>query len=63
MYEVMKAMEADSSVNITALRVDGGMTVNKLLMQFQADICGVGTKHECVISDNVRDSPISSYVC
>ena len=56
-------MEADSSVNITALRVDGGMTVNKLLMQFQADICGVGTKHECVISDNVRDSPISSYVC
>lgn len=36
--EVLKAMEADSGAAITELRVDGGATVNNLLMQMQADI-------------------------
>jgi glycerol kinase len=36
--EVLEAMAADSGVAIAELRVDGGMTVNDLLMQFQADI-------------------------
>lgn len=36
--EVLKAMEADSGVLIQELRVDGGATVNDLLMQIQADI-------------------------
>lgn len=36
--EVLKAMEADSGVSIQELRVDGGATVNDLLMQIQADI-------------------------
>ena len=31
-------MEADSGINITELRVDGGATVNNALMQFQSDI-------------------------
>jgi len=31
-------MEKDSGVRLTQLRVDGGMVVNELLMQFQADI-------------------------
>ena len=35
------AMNADSGVPLTALKVDGGMVVNELLMQFQADILGV----------------------
>ncbi len=39
--EVLDAMEADSGEKITELRVDGGMTVNALLMQMQADILGV----------------------
>jgi glycerol kinase len=39
--EVLDAMEADSGVNLTELKVDGGMVVNELLMQFQADILGV----------------------
>jgi glycerol kinase len=39
-YEVLKAMEADSSITIGELRVDGGATENDLLMQFQADILG-----------------------
>lgn len=36
--EVLKAMEADSGNSIKELRVDGGATVNNMLMQFQADI-------------------------
>ena len=34
-------MEKDSGVNLTALKVDGGMVYNDTLMQFQADILGV----------------------
>ncbi|WP_018682408.1 glycerol kinase GlpK [Actinokineospora enzanensis] len=39
--EVIEAMNADSGVPLTALKVDGGMVGNELLMQFQADILGV----------------------
>ncbi len=39
--EVLDAMEADSSVKLTALKVDGGMVFNELLMQFQADVLDV----------------------
>jgi glycerol kinase len=36
--EVVEAMEKDSQIALESLRVDGGMVVNDLLMQFQADI-------------------------
>ncbi len=36
--DVLKAMEADSGISIQELRVDGGATINNMLMQFQADI-------------------------
>jgi len=36
--EVVEAMEKDSHIELASLRVDGGMVVNELLMQFQADI-------------------------
>lgn len=36
--EVLSAMERDSRISMKELRVDGGMVVNELLMQFQADI-------------------------
>jgi glycerol kinase len=39
--DVLDAMNADSGVDLTALKVDGGMVQNELLMQFQADILGV----------------------
>ncbi len=39
--EVLDAMNADSGVDLTALKVDGGMVYNNLLMQFQSDILGV----------------------
>ncbi|MBN1429112.1 MAG: glycerol kinase GlpK [Anaerolineae bacterium] len=39
--EVLEAMHADSGVRLTALKVDGGMVHNNLLMQFQADVLNV----------------------
>ena len=36
--DVLKAMEADAGISIAELRVDGGATVNNLLMQFQSDV-------------------------
>jgi glycerol kinase len=39
--DVLDAMEKDSGVRLTELKVDGGMVYNDLLMQFQADILGV----------------------
>jgi len=39
--EVLDAMEKDSGVKLAALKVDGGMVFNELLMQFQADILNV----------------------
>lgn len=39
--DVLDAMTADSGVELTELRVDGGMTANELLMQFQTDMLGV----------------------
>jgi glycerol kinase len=39
--EVLEAMNQDSGVDLTALKVDGGMVFNELLMQFQADILNV----------------------
>jgi glycerol kinase len=39
--EVVDAMNADSGVALTSLRVDGGMVYNELLMQFQSDVLGV----------------------
>ena len=40
-YDVLKAMESDAGLPIAELRVDGGATVNDLLMQFQSDVLGV----------------------
>jgi glycerol kinase len=47
--EVLDAMNADSGVPLTELRVDGGMVVNETLMQFQADILGVDVVRPVVI--------------
>lgn len=39
-YDIVKAMEADSGVKTIELRVDGGASASNVLMQFQADIFG-----------------------
>jgi len=40
-FEIVEAMNNDSGVALSSLKVDGGMVVNELLMQFQADILDV----------------------
>ena len=39
--DIVEAMNKDSGVKLNELKVDGGMVVNELLMQFQADILDV----------------------
>ena len=39
--DLLKAMVSDSDIDLKELRVDGGASINQLLMQFQADILGV----------------------
>ena len=51
--DVLKAMEADSGVSIEQLRVDGGATVNNLLMQFQADVLNTTTVRPKVVETTV----------
>jgi glycerol kinase len=40
-FEVLEAMLAATDVELSELKVDGGMTANELLMQFQADVLGI----------------------
>ncbi|MBM7856113.1 glycerol kinase [Desulfohalotomaculum tongense] len=47
--DVLGAMEADSGIELKALKVDGGAVANNLLMQFQADILGVPVERPKVI--------------
>lgn len=42
--DVLKAMEEDSEIRLTSLKVDGGACANNFLMQFQADIINVPVK-------------------
>lgn len=39
--EIIDAMESDSDIKLTQMRVDGGITNNQLCMQLQADIMGI----------------------
>ena len=47
--DVLGAMEADSGISLSTLKVDGGAVSNNLLMQFQADILGVPVERPRVI--------------
>ncbi len=47
--DVIRAMEADSDISLTSLRVDGGASANDFLMQTQADIMGAPVKRpKCI---------------
>ena len=50
---ILKAMEADSGISIKELRVDGGATVNNLLMQFQADVLNTVTVRPKIVETTV----------
>ncbi len=47
--DVLQAMEADSSIDIHTLKVDGGASANNFLMQVQADIVGVPVNRPCCV--------------
>jgi len=47
--DVVQAMEDDSGIHLSRLRVDGGAVANNLLMQFQSDILGVPVERPVVI--------------
>lgn len=51
--DVLKAMEADAEIAIKELRVDGGATVNNMLMQFQADVLNTTTVRPEVVETTV----------
>ena len=51
--DIVKAMEADSGIAIGELRVDGGATINNLLMQFQADVLNTVTVRPKVVETTV----------
>ena len=51
--DILKAMEADSGIPIRELRVDGGASVNDLLMQFQADVLNTPTVRPKIVETTV----------
>ena len=51
--DIVKAMEADAGIAIGELRVDGGATVNNLLMQFQADVLNTTTIRPKIVETTV----------
>jgi glycerol kinase len=51
--DVLKAMEADSGITIKELRVDGGASVNNLLMQCQADVLNTITVRPKIVETTV----------
>ncbi|WP_350286336.1 glycerol kinase GlpK [uncultured Croceitalea sp.] len=51
--DILKAMEADSGISIQELRVDGGATVNNMLMQFQSDVLNTTTIRPKIIETTV----------
>jgi glycerol kinase len=56
--DVLEAMRADSGLQISEIRVDGGMAVNDFLMQFQADIT-----HTRVVRPAVRETTALGAAC
>ncbi len=51
--DILKAMEKDSGIPIRELRVDGGATVNNLMMQFQADVLDAETVRPKIVETTV----------
>ncbi|MDB4952175.1 MAG: glpK [Gemmatimonadetes bacterium] len=52
--DVVRAMQADSGVELPELRVDGGATANGWLMQFQADVLRVPVRRPAMLEMTAR---------
>jgi glycerol kinase len=58
--EVLDAVNADAGLDLTELRVDGGMAANDALMQFQADVLGVPVVRPAVIETTALGAAYSA---
>lgn len=47
--DVLAAMKADSGIQLSALKVDGGASANNFLMQFQSDMIGAPVSRPCCV--------------
>ena len=47
--DVLKAMEADSGIKLSALKVDGGASANNYLMQTQSDVINAPVERPCCV--------------
>ena len=47
--DVLKAMEEDSGIKLSSLKVDGGASANNFLMQFQSDLISTKVERPCCI--------------
>jgi len=47
--DVLEAMESDSGIRLTELKVDGGASMNRFLMQFQSDILNVAVNRPVIV--------------
>ena len=54
MCDVIAAMEADSSIHLKALRVDGGASANNFLMQFQSDMIGAPVERPVCVETTAK---------
>lgn len=61
-YDVLKAMQEDSGIELKALKVDGGACANNFLMQFQSDILGVQVDRPEVIETTALGADRKSVV-
>ncbi|CAG5127904.1 unnamed protein product [Candidula unifasciata] len=58
--ELLDAMYKDSGLELTSLRVDGGMTSNSLLMQIQADILGISVVRPAMTESTALGAAIAA---
>jgi len=62
--DVMDAMNSDSGINLSTIKVDGGASANNLLMQFQSDITGVSVvRPSCVETTALGAAYLAGLQC
>lgn len=52
--ELVDAMESDTGISLSELRVDGGATANNFLMQFQADVLGANVLRPAMLESTAK---------
>jgi glycerol kinase len=61
--DVLMAMTRDSQIELAHLKVDGGMTANQLLMQFQSDLLSVPIERAALAEATAAGAAIAAGLC